>query len=79
MSKPTALDLYHTYYNVKEMLDDLREDCHERGEFGAAGALESACYYLFGAAGWLVTDLNDEEREELEGILNAEDAIAEVQ
>jgi hypothetical protein len=72
--KPTALDLYKLYYDVKEMLDDLRESAREYGEWGAVRSLDSATYYLFGAASWLVQDLSPEEREELEAQLEALDS-----
>jgi len=66
---PTALDLYRTYYEVKAMLDALREGAREYGEWGAVRSLDSATYYLFGAAGWLVQDLSPEQRVELEAQL----------
>ena len=73
---PTALDLYRTYYEVKAMLDALRASAREHGEWGAVRSLDSATYYLFGAAGWLVQDLNDEQRAELETQLEALDPSA---
>jgi len=81
VNEPTALDLYRTYYTVKEIHDDLREKVTNpatygtAGEWGAVRALEQACYYLFGAAGWLVKDLTDDEREELEEALDADDRL----
>ena len=69
--KPTALDLYTLYYKVKAMQDALRAEAREYGEWGAVRSLDSATYYLFGAAGWLVQDLTPEERAELETQLEA--------
>lgn len=73
--KPTALDLYRTYYATKAMLDVLRAEAREAGEWGAVRSLDSATYYLFGAAGWLVQDLSPEERVELEAQLEALEAL----
>jgi hypothetical protein len=73
--KPTALDLYRTYYEVKAMLDALRAEAREYGEWGAVRSLDSATYYLFGAAGWLVQDLSPEQRAELETQLEALEAL----
>ena len=51
------------------MHDTLRAGAQEHGEWGAVRSLEQACYYLYGAFGWLIQDLSPEERDELEEAL----------
>lgn len=70
MEAPDALTLYKLHDSVRALEQALRKQVEAgngtRGEWGAIRSLESACYYLFGAAGWMLQDLNAQERLELE-------------
>ena len=70
MEPPTALDLYQLHAQVRAMELALRElaqvEGGTSGQWGAVRFLGDACYYLFGAAGWLIQDMTSNDRRQLE-------------
>lgn len=75
MEAPTALDLYKLHDHVRGMELALRAlvqiEGGTHGEWGAIRSLEQACYYLFGAAGWMIQDMTPEAQAQLAGELEA--------
>jgi hypothetical protein len=56
---PGAMDLLDLNDALKELLDAFRNEAetnHNPGAWGAVRSLESAVYYVHGAAAWLAKD-----------------------
>jgi hypothetical protein len=51
-----AYAFYKQIQSFEQMLRAKAEQSHARGQWGAVSSLESACYYLYGAFGWLASD-----------------------